>query len=267
MTTSSPEPGTARAELLAPAHWRAIEFFSDIHLHPSQPRTARAWRRQLLETDADAVFLLGDVFEVWVGDDVRDEPFERDCVGALAQAARQRPVYFMAGNRDFLFGPEAAQAAGLTRLADPTVLTAFGQRWLLSHGDALCLADADYLQFRAQVRSAGWQQAFLSRPLAERQRLARQMRDASSERQAAMAPDQWADVDDGEALRWLQAADAPVLIHGHTHRPATHRLADGRQRLVLADWHLDGPGVPRGDVLRLTSDGLVRLVPLALRQP
>lgn len=267
MTPSSPAPAAGFAELLAPAHWRAIEFFSDIHLHPSQPHTARAWQRQLRETEADAVFLLGDVFEVWVGDDARDEPFERECLATLAQAATQRAVFFMAGNRDFLFGPEAARAARLTRLADPTVFTAFGQRWLLSHGDALCLADAEYLQFRTQVRGADWQRAFLARSLAERQQLARQMRDASSERQAAMAPDQWADVDDNEALRWLQAADAPALIHGHTHRPATHQLAEGRRRHVLADWHLDGPGAPRGDVLRLTPDGLVRLAPLALHRP
>ena len=267
MNASSPAPGAARTELLAPAHWRAIDFFSDIHLHPSQPHTALAWRRQLLETDADAVFLLGDVFEVWVGDDARTEPFERDCIAALAQASRQRAVFFIAGNRDFLFGSTAAQAAGVQCLADPTVLTAFGGRWLLSHGDALCLADADYLQFRAQVRSAAWQQAFLARPLAERQQLARQMRDASSERQAAMRPEQWADVDEAEALRWLHDANAPALIHGHTHRPASHTLAGGWQRHVLADWHLDGPGAPRGDVLRLTAAGLARQAPLALRQP
>jgi UDP-2,3-diacylglucosamine hydrolase len=142
-------------------------------------------------------------------------------------------------------------------MADPTVLSAFGARWLLSHGDALCLDDADYLRFRAQVRSAHWQQAFLAQPLAERERQARTMRAASMAHQAAQGPAGWSEVDAGEAARWLSAAGCPVLIHGHTHRPGVHALPGGGLRHVLGDWDLDHDhGPPRARILRLTAAGL-----------
>ena len=243
----------------APAAWRAIDLLSDVHLHADMPRTFDAWSRHLLATDADAVFILGDLFEVWVGDDARAEGFEARCVAVLKQAAAHRTLAFMPGNRDFLVGDMLLHDAGVQRLADPTRLAAFGQGLLLTHGDALCLADDEYQRFRSLVRSAPWQREFLARPLAERRALARAMRDASAQRQAVMgtadAPD-WADVDESAALAWLQAADAPTLLHGHTHRPAIHALPEGRQRVVLSDWDLDFADPPRAGVLRLTAAGL-----------
>lgn len=248
----------AFSEVHAPPGWRCIEFLSDLHLGPDTPRTFEAWAHHLNTTRADAVYLLGDVFEVWVGDDAAAEPgsFERRCVQVLRQAAHQRRVGFMAGNRDFLLGHDLLARLGIEALADPTVLTAFGQRLLITHGDLLCTADTGYQAFRRQVRSTDWQAAFLAQPLAARRQQARQMRDASQAAQRQLSPDQWSDVDDDEAARWLQQASAPAMVHGHTHKPASHALAIGT-RHVLGDWDLEAP-TPRGDVLRWTADGLTR---------
>ncbi|QPF73303.1 UDP-2,3-diacylglucosamine diphosphatase [Roseateles sp. DAIF2] len=242
-------------ELTAPPGWSAIDFLSDLHLAPELPATLAALRRQLQDSPADAFFLLGDIFEVWIGDDARHEDFEAECLALLRAAGR--PLFFMAGNRDFLLGEAMARDAGLTRLTDPTVLEAFGQRLLLSHGDALCLADADYQRFRAQVRADDWQREFLARPLAERRALARQMRDASRAAQRGLDPMSWADVDAAAAADWLRQARCQVLLHGHTHRPAVHELGGGLRRWVLSDWDLDHDA--RGDVLRLSAAGLQRL--------
>lgn len=256
--------------LQADPAWQIIDLLSDVHLKADQPRTFEAWRDHLLGTPADAVLMLGDLFEVWVGDDAPDaDPtgFESHCIAVMQQASRQRVLAFMPGNRDFLVGPRLLASAGLRGLQDPTVLQAWGQRWLLSHGDALCLGDTAYQQFRQQVRSAGWQQQFLALPLAERQRQARAMRDASTAHQAAQAralPTQasaqddtqaWSDVDAAAASSWLAQADAHALIHGHTHRPAVHGLPGGRSRHVLGDWDLD-TAPRRARLLRLSAAGL-----------
>jgi UDP-2,3-diacylglucosamine hydrolase len=239
----------------ADAAWAQIDLLSDVHLHPDMPRTFEAWRAHLLGTSADAVLMLGDLFEVWVGDDARHGTFESRCVDVLREASRQRTLAFLPGNRDFLVGDRLLAETGLQRLADPTVLEAFGQRWLLTHGDALCLADTAYQHFRQQVRGATWQAHFLALPLAERQRQARAMRDASAMHQARKAPEQWSDVDDAAAAAWLQAAGAPVMVHGHTHRPAVHDLPGGGTRHVLGDWDFD-QGAPRARALRLSAAGL-----------
>ena len=152
-------------------------------------------------------------------------------------------------------GDALLAATGMQRLADPTVLTAFGQRWLLSHGDALCLADTAYQQFRQQVRSTSWQQAFLAQPLAAREQQARAMREASAAHQAELGPARWSDVDDGAAAQWLAAAGCSTLVHGHTHRPAVHALPGGGVRHVLGDWDFDH-GTPRARALRLRADGV-----------
>lgn len=243
-------------ELTAPPNWGVIDFLSDLHLAPELPATLTALRRHLQASPADAFILLGDIFEVWIGDDARFHDFEAECLALLR--ATDRPLFFMAGNRDFLLGEAMARDAGLSLLADPCVLQAFGRRLLLSHGDALCLADADYQRFRAQVRGADWQREFLARPLAERRALARQMRDASRAAQRGLDPMSWADVDATAAADWLRRARCQVLLHGHTHRPAVHELGDGLQRWVLSDWDLDA-SVPRADVLRLSADGLQRI--------
>ncbi|UJB67094.1 UDP-2,3-diacylglucosamine diphosphatase [Acidovorax sp. YS12] len=257
-------PTVPRAEELtaAPA-WRTVDFLSDLHLDPGHEATVQALAGYLARTHADAIFLLGDLFEVWVGDDALADPgsFESRCCALLAQAARQHALYFLHGNRDFLIGEGFARASGAALLPDPTVLAFAGQRWLLSHGDALCLDDAEYQRFRVLARSPAWQQSFLAVPLAQRRAQARGMRAQSEARKHSSA--WYADVDHPAALAWLQAANARALIHGHTHRPATHVLAPGLLRHVLSDWDLDATP-PRAEVLRLTAEGLERL-PLAPR--
>jgi UDP-2,3-diacylglucosamine hydrolase len=246
------------AELQAPPQWRRIDILSDLHLSPQTPATLAALARHLDETRADAVLLLGDIFEVWVGDDARFDPFEAQCVAMLRAASQRLALYFMAGNRDFLVGDEMLADSGMQRLADPTVLSAFGQRWLLTHGDALCVEDKPYQAFRAQVRSPAWQAALLARPLAERREIGRQMRAASQAQQKTTQQELWADLDADACRQWLTAAGASTMIHGHTHRPREHDLGAGLRRVVLSDWDFEAEP-PRGDLLRLRHAGLRRI--------
>ena len=242
----------AFAELVAPAAWHTVDLLSDLHLQASEPVTFDAWRGYLETTPADAVIILGDLFEVWVGDDAAARPgFEAQCAELLRAAALRRPIFFMHGNRDFLVGPDFAERCGFTLLEDPTVLVLHGERWLLSHGDALCLEDTDYLKFRAEVRTPAWQQAFLAQPLEARRTLARAMRTRSEDRKSSPGM-VWADVDAAAARDWLSHARARTLIHGHTHRPAEHALGDGLRRLVLSDWDA-AAHPPRAQVLCLSA--------------
>jgi UDP-2,3-diacylglucosamine hydrolase len=243
-------------ELQAPASWRTADVISDLHLQAAEAGTFEAWRRYMRETPADAVFILGDLFEVWIGDDAAGPPgFAADCAAVLQAAAARLTVFFMHGNRDFLVGDGFLQACRATLLPDPTVLGFAGKRWLLSHGDALCLADTEYLEFRRQVRSASWKQEFLSKPLEQRQAIARDLREQSEARKRSGA--EYLDVDEAAAGAWLEAADAQVLIHGHTHRPADHALGE-RQRIVLSDW--DAASTPRRlQALRLSAAGAQRI--------
>lgn len=251
-TAASPWP-----VLQAPSSWRHVDFISDLHLQAGEPATVLAWQDYMQSTRADAVFILGDLFEVWVGDDViggtldpdQAPGFEADCAQVLQTASRRLPIFFMHGNRDFLLGPAFAEASGMTLLEDPTVLDFAGQRWLLSHGDALCLADTDYLQFRSKVRSAPWQQEFLAKPMAERQAIARELRAQSETRKRSGVV--YADVDTKASCDWLLTARASTLIHGHTHKPADHDLASGLRRVVLSDWDATATP-PRAEVLRLS---------------
>ena len=250
-------------EWIAPPQWRAIDFISDLHLAENTPATQAALAHYLSHTRADAIFLMGDIFEVWIGDDARHQAYEAGLLAMLSQAAARTPhrtLFFMAGNRDFLLGAAMAADAGLIRLADPCVLQAFGHRHLLSHGDAWCLEDRDYQAFRAQVRAPEWQQAFLDKPLAERRAIARSLRERSMAQKAAQAerPELWADLDTDSVRAALQARGCTTLIHGHTHRPAHHELGGGLVREVLSDWDLDH-GAPRAEVLRLSPQGLQRL--------
>lgn len=245
-------------ELPALAQWRSIDLVSDLHLCDALPKTFATFSRYLMNTTADAVFILGDLFEVWVGDDMAQQGFEQRCVTMLAGAAQHRTLGFMVGNRDFLASSALRASAGFLHLPDPTLLTAWGQSWLLSHGDALCLSDGPYQAFRAEVRSASWQAAFLAKPLAERLQIAADIRRASkTRRQFDGAVD--ADLDTPETLRWLAAAGSTTLLHGHTHRPATHALPSGAARHVLSDWDLDQ--ADRAEVLRITPTQLIRLTP------
>lgn len=260
--TAPPAPGADTYTLTAPPAWAAIDFLSDLHLQATLPRTFEAFARHLRETPAQAVVMLGDLFEVWVGDDAATDGFEARCAELLAEVSARLSLWFMAGNRDFLVGTDFLQRAGVRPLPDPTVLQAFGRRLLLSHGDALCLDDREYQAFRREVRSPAWRQAFLARPLAERRAIATDMRARSEARKRELGPQAYADADEGETLRWLQATGTDGLIHGHTHRPCDHRLPGGRSRHVLSDWDLDhgGDGHPgRAQVLRLDATGLRRI--------
>ena len=259
----------------APPQWREVDFISDLHLHAADAVTFAAWKSYLLETTAQAVFILGDLFEVWVGDDMlgsnygsgqADENFARACADVLQQAGARHAQFFLCGNRDFLIGDAMLRRCAMQGLADPCVLEFAGARWLVSHGDALCLQDTAYQQFRHMVRGTSWQDAFLAQPLARRQEIARQLRTQSAQQQRAHPV---ASVVDLEAtLSWLHDADARTLIHGHTHQPADHILANERQRLVLSDWDLQA-AAPRAEVLRLSrahAGGPATVQRLALAQ-
>jgi len=244
----------------APAAWRAIDLLSDLHLAENTPEVFAAWAAHLRNTDADAVFILGDLFEVWVGDDMAERGFEARCVEVLSAAAAERMVAFMPGNRDFLVGDAMLAASGVARLADPTVIVAFGDRVVLSHGDALCVGDVGYQRYRALVRKPVVQRAFGALPFAARQAIGRTLR-----RQSARRPPRdhgrFVDVDGDAALAWLRDADATTLVHGHTHRPATHELAPHATRHVLSDWELDGSSRPRAEILRWDASGFARVAP------
>ena len=237
-------------ELVAPSGWQCVDFISDLHLHASDPLTFQVWRAFLEQTAADAVFILGDLFDVWVGDDVLSLPegFERQCADVLRTAARRVDLYIMCGNRDFLMGAPLMVECGCTLLEDPTVLSFADQRWLLTHGDALCHGDIDYMQFRAKVRNPHWQQDFLDKPLAQRMDLGRAMRVESETHKNDAAV--YVDLDSQATDVLLQSRNAGHMVHGHTHRPARHLLEAGRERLVLSDW--DQCATPaRAEVLRL----------------
>lgn len=217
----------------ANAQWQRIAFLSDVHLHADDAATAKAWTDCLLNHSADALFILGDLFEVWIGDD-DDSPFVRTCIETLSRAAQKRPLYFLCGNRDFLIGEHLMQRTGMHRLDDPTVLDLGACRFLLSHGDALCLDDTEYLAFRQQVRTPEWQQTFLSQSLTQRHATARGLRAQSEARKKTQAT--YANVDAAMAQQWLKQAKAQVLIHGHTHRADDETLGDDLQRWCLSDW-------------------------------
>jgi UDP-2,3-diacylglucosamine hydrolase len=238
-----------------PAEWRRLDFLSDVHLHPSEPATAQAWQGYMATTACDALFILGDLFEVWVGDDVVDDPahgpFWRHCAGVIRQTSQRLPVFFMVGNRDFLVGNTLLATAGMVGLDDPAVLDWGNARWLLSHGDVLCTGDLPYQAFRRQVRSEPWQTDFLRQPLHARMATAAGLRAASESRKAAAT--QWIDVDPGAAQQALHTHSCTTLIHGHTHQPAHHTWPDGTDRWVLSDWSAEA-FTPRLQVLTARRD-------------
>jgi UDP-2,3-diacylglucosamine hydrolase len=242
----------------AAAHWSQVDFISDLHLAPELPKTLATLRQYLSNTHADALVILGDLFEVWVGDDARYSDFEAEVTALLVGASQQRTVAFMAGNRDFLLGTEMAHASGMMLLADPAVMVAWDQRILLTHGDAWCLADEPYQQFRRLVRSPEWQREFLSRPLNERRAQARSIREESQRRKQSSQPIDWGDIDFPTAEQALRQSRCNILIHGHTHRPSSESVATGLVRHVLSDWDMDCAQAPRAEVLQWRPDGIRR---------
>ncbi len=215
-------------------------FISDLHLEDKRPDTIRAFLHFLAEdaSRAEALYILGDLFEAWVGDD-DDAPLAGEVRGALRRLSNNGTrVYFMHGNRDFLVGEDFARDSGCQLLSDPSVVDLYGSPTLLMHGDSLCTGDADYMQLRAQVRSRPWQQQILAQPLEARRQLAQQLRMASAEANSNKAEDIM-DVTPSEVNKALREHGCARLIHGHTHRPAVHKLdVDGEpaERIVLGDW-------------------------------
>ncbi len=219
-------------------------FISDLHLDPSRPAITRAFV-QLLEQQAvtaDALYILGDFFEVWIGDD-DDTELNRTVIAALRQLTESgTPVYLMHGNRDFLIGTRFCEQSGCQLIPDPTVINCYGQPVLLMHGDTLCIDDIEYMAFRAESRSDAWQAALLSRSVEERRALALQMR-ADSKQASSNKAEDIMDVNQAEVLRVVQQHDVKLLIHGHTHRPDIHNIKPNdstTQRVVLGDWGQHG---------------------------
>ena len=261
MPMASTDPACTSGTFKAPDHWQTVDLISDLHLQASEPATFDAWHAHMQGTTADAVILLGDVFEVWVGDDaVARDPFLQDCAAVLQAASRRMTVGFMAGNRDFLVGQDFLQRCGVQALQDPTLLVWGTQRVVLTHGDALCLGDEAYQRFRALARTPSWQSQFLSRPLDERLTLAQAMRAQSEAHNQSMAS--FADADPVMTAQWLEQLHSRHMIHGHTHRPADHAVPcqPGARRQVLSDWHI-AAGQPRAEVLRLHADGRQERLP------
>ncbi|MGQ0383908.1 MAG: UDP-2,3-diacylglucosamine diphosphatase [Gammaproteobacteria bacterium] len=216
-------------------------FASDLHLDPSAPDVAARFLNFLAgpARDARALYLLGDLFEAWVGDD-DPEPAHRAVIAAIAAlAASGTLVYVMRGNRDFLLGESFCSRSGAILLDDPAVVTAGGRRVLLTHGDGLCTDDRAYQRLRALVRDARVRRGFARLPLPVRRRLAVEAR-AGSREHLATAAECITDVSAHAVAAIFAAAGVDTMIHGHTHRPAVHEHAvDGAvaTRIVLGDWH------------------------------
>jgi len=229
-------------------------FISDLHLDAERPDITSLFGRFIDEEarSADALYILGDLFEAWVGDDDPSQTgaFVAQRLRGLRDAGV--PVYFMRGNRDFLLGDAYARRAGVTILPDPSVVMLHGRPTLLLHGDTLCSDDVAYQQFRTQTRDPDWQRQFLAQPLEARLAFAQQARAASQTRQSGLKAqgtmDAITDVTPATVDGTFARFGVDAMIHGHTHRPAVHDHAGGR-RIVLGDWY------EQGSVLRVDERG------------
>ena len=233
----------------------ATLFISDLHLDPERPAITELFGRFIDKEarQADALYILGDLFEAWVGDDDPSQAgaFVAAKLQALADAGV--PTYFVRGNRDFLLGDAYAKRAGMTLLHDPAVVMLYGEPTLILHGDLLCTDDTAYQQFRAQTRDPRWQAQFLAQPLAARLAFAAQAREASKARYGELVSAGMAetigDVAPATVREWFTRYGIRRMIHGHTHRPAIHDEGHGNTRIVLGDWY------EQGSVLRVDADG------------
>ncbi|NCT68288.1 MAG: UDP-2,3-diacylglucosamine diphosphatase [Rhodanobacteraceae bacterium] len=228
-------------------------FISDLHLDASRPHITRLFVDFVHgeAAQASALYILGDLFEAWIGDDAADDTADAVAAALARLHERRVPCFFIHGNRDFLLGDAWARRARLTLLPDPCVVTLEGERTLLMHGDTLCTDDAPYQAFRAQSRAPAWQRGFLARPLAERQAFAAQAR-AESARYTRTVDDAITDVNADAVQAALRRHGVTRLIHGHTHRPAVHALElcnRPAERIVLGDWY------EQGSVLRVDASG------------
>ena len=227
---------------------------SDLHLDPARPEIAAQFRGFLSTqaATARALYVLGDLFEVWIGDDDPD-PHKRAVIADLrALTARGVALYFLHGNRDFLLGTRFCEETGGEILVDPTIVEFYGQRALITHGDALCTDDAPYQRLRALVRDPAWQAQFLALSIDQREALAREAR-AGSQAHTQAQPTMLMDVNADAVAAVFREAGVDTIIHGHTHRPGVHtHLVDGRPRtrIVTGDWY------SQGSVLSWDASGL-----------
>ncbi len=234
---------------------------SDLHLDPARPEIAAQFRAFLAgeARGARALYVLGDLFELWIGDDDPD-PDKRAVVADLrAIADAGVALYFLHGNRDFLLGRRFCEETGGTLLTDPTVVELHGRRALVTHGDALCTDDGPYQRLRALVRDPRWQAQFLALSVGQRQALAREAR-AGSQAHTQSQPTMLMDVNAEAVAAVFRSAGVDTLIHGHTHRPGVHTLTvDGRSctRIVTGDWYTQGSCL-RWDAAGLTLEALPR---------
>src|SRR5574340_403293 len=230
-------------------------FVSDLHLDAARPQITQLFLKFLNNEarHADALYILGDFFEAWIGDDDPDPHPAEVMAGVRALTDSGVPVYFMHGNRDFLIGSGFAHKTACSLLEDPTRVILHGTPTLLMHGDTLCTDDLEYQKFRRQVHAPAWQSTFLAKPLAARREFAQQAR-AESQTRNASKPDYLMDVNHPEVERVMQKHDVRRLIHGHTHRPAVHRFSAGGRdltRIVLGDWY------HQSSVLSVSEDGFL----------
>jgi UDP-2,3-diacylglucosamine hydrolase len=236
-------------------------FISDLHLDPERPEITRLFGDFVDDQarSADALYILGDLFEAWVGDDDPSELGAFVATKLRALGENGVPVWFLHGNRDFLVGRDFARRSGITLLPENAVAMLYGKPVLLMHGDTLCTGDLAYQAFRTQTRDPAWRAQFLAQPLAARLAFAMQARTASHQRQQAMKQDDRAqfetvtDVSPAAVRETFMRYGIDTLIHGHTHRPAIHALdIDDRRcrRVVLGDWYT------QGSVLRVDAEDL-----------
>ena len=228
-------------------------FISDLHLDAERPDIGAQFL-EFMDGDAcaaDALYILGDLFESWVGDDDPNPHYAqmKSAIRKLADAGV--PVFFMHGNRDFMIGDQFAAETGVTILPDPTVVEIHGAKVLLSHGDLLCTDDHEYQQIRAMTRDPQWQAMMLAKPLEERLAIASAARVKSQQRNATLAEDIM-DVNQAAVAALMAEHEVDLLLHGHTHRPAVHHFTRGKEeatRIVLGDWY------DQGSVVRWNADG------------
>ena len=213
-------------------------FISDLHLSPRRPHITELFF-DLLQgeaREAEALYILGDLFEYWIGDDAAEHLGYTPVIRQLrALSDTGIPVYFMRGNRDFLVGPRFASQTGCELLADPSVIDLYGERVLLMHGDFLCTDDTEHQKFRLTVDDPGWQRDFLAKPVEARMEMAQEAREHSREHKDNLTMEIM-DVNDEAVRRAFEDHDVRLMIHGHTHRPAIHDGSASR-RIVLGDWY------------------------------
>jgi UDP-2,3-diacylglucosamine hydrolase len=229
-------------------------FISDLHLEESRPEITELFLHFLREqaSKADALYILGDFFEVWIGDD-HDAPLHQRIIAVLRNLTDSGiPVYLMQGNRDFLLGEQFAKASGCRLLTEPCLIDLYGTRTLLMHGDTLCTEDIRYLKFRSFVRNPFFQKLFLSLPLRWRKKIAQYLRKAS-EQHTGQAAKNILDTTPAEVERVMEHHQATLLIHGHTHRPSIEFFSNNKKRIVLSDWD------KTGHVLICSPDGELRM--------